>query len=206
MKLTGEFTFQGCRSDVWDLLQDSEVLSKTLPGTRRFEKTGEDSFEAEMEIRVGPLNDVFSGTMELKDKVHPDKYTIILDSKGRAGFAKGTAFVELIEQDETTTLIKYMAELQVGGRLASVGQRMLDTVGRSLTRQSLEALDKALQARSTSGTGDAPAEMSTPTQKDFAKGVARDVVQESIQSRRPFFIAGAVIVIAIIVYILVKIL
>jgi carbon monoxide dehydrogenase subunit G len=199
MKLEGEFTFQGSREEVWELLQDPEILANSMPGTKKLEKTGEDEYESEMFVRVGPVNGVFNNKVRLKDKVPPQSYTVVMDSKGNAGFAKGTSLVELIEQEPGITLMKYEAELQVGGRLASVGQRLLDTVGKSMTRQSLEAMNRALQARITPAaeTGET---YTPPTQADFAKEVAKDVLRESPVTRRILWIAAAVVV-AIVIWV-----
>lgn len=147
MKLESQFTFQGPREKVWDLLQDPEVMKTALPGAQKLEKTGEDTYAGTMRVGVGPVNGVFSVHIVLKDKIAPESYTMLVDSKGGPGFVKGTAHVELSEQENGITLMKYEATLQIGGRLAVVGQRLLDTVAKSMTRQGLEKLNKALQAR-----------------------------------------------------------
>jgi carbon monoxide dehydrogenase subunit G len=199
MKLEGEFTFQGRREEVWDLLQDPDILASCMPGTKKMEKTAEDEYESEMLVRVGPVNGVFSSKIVLKDKEPPQSFTMVVDSKGNAGFAKGTAQILLMEPEAEKTLMKYEAELNVGGRLASVGQRLLDTVGKSMTRQSLEAMNRALQARITPAaeTGET---YTPPTQADFAKEVAKDVIRESPATRRILWIAAAVVV-AIVIWI-----
>jgi carbon monoxide dehydrogenase subunit G len=201
MILEGEFTFKGSREKVWEMLQDPEVLAKALPGSKRFEKTEEDYFESEMEIRVGPLNDIFSGKMQLKDKVNLESYNMMFEGTGKTGFAKGSAKVDLAEQGDGSTLMTYKAELQVGGRLANVGQRMLDSVGRSMTRQSLDALNNALQAGILEDS-EISKDFQAPTQADFAKGVAKDVTRETIQSNKTKVIIGAVIIVAIAIWLI----
>lgn len=202
MNLEGEFVFHGSRQQVWDLLQDPDVLSKCIPGTKKLEKTGEDQFESATEIRVGPVSGIFTNRLALKDKQPPQNYTILVDSKGSQGFAKGSANVELVEKDANTTLLKYKAELQVGGRLASVGQRMLDTVGRSLTRQGLEAMNNALKARIS--PGNEQARFTPPSQTDVAKEVAKDVVKGSFLSNRGVWAVVALIIVIVIVWIILK--
>lgn len=202
MKLEGEFTFEGSREEVWKLLQDPDILASSMPGTKKLEKIGEDEYESEMQVRVGPVNGVFSSKILLKDKVSPQSYTMVVDSKGNAGFAKGTARINLTEPEAGKTLMKYEAELNVGGRLASVGQRLLDTVGKSMTRQSLEAMNQALQARikPAEETGEVAETFTPPTQVDFAKAVAKDVIRESPATRRIIWIAAAVVV-AIVIWV-----
>ncbi len=205
MQLSGDFTFEGPREAVWDLLQDPEVLVTARPGAERLEKTGDDEYEGELQVRVGPVNGVFATKVTLTDKTPPERYTMQVDSKGGPGFARGTAEVTLTAQDAGTTLMHYDATLQVGGRLASVGQRMLDTVGKSLTRQGLEAMNQALQARLAADAGAAPeAAFTPPTQADFAKGVARDVAAETVRSGRIVWIVGGVLVVLVVLYLLLR--
>ena len=197
MKLDGEYTFNGPRDAVWELLQDPEVLKAAMPGAKEIEKTGEDEYKANLQVRVGPVNGVFATKISLTDKTPPERYTMLVDSKGSTGHANGSALVTLTEQEDATTLMRYEAKLQVGGRIASVGQRMLDTVSKSLTRQSLEAMNNALEARlGTSEAGEEPAEAYTaPTQAEFAREVAKDVAAETVKSRG--FVIGLAIVAAI---------
>ena len=196
MQLNGEYTFNGPRDEVWNLLQDPDVLKAAMPGAKTFEKTGEDAYKAQLQVRVGPVNGAFAATITLADKTPPERYTMLVDSKGSTGHAKGKALVTLTEQDAASTLMQYEATLQVGGRIASVGQRMLDTVSKSLTRQSLEAMNNALQARlgtDAGEPGEEPAEAYTaPTQAEFAREVAKDVAAETVRSRG--FVVGLVIV------------
>ena len=206
MKLDGEYTFNGPRDAVWELLQDPEVLKAALPGAKKIEKTGDDEYKAQLQVRVGPVNGVFATKIALTDKTPPERYTMLVDSKGATGFGKGSALVKLTEQDDATTLMTYEATLQVGGRIASVGQRMLDTVSKSLTRQSLEAMNNALEARLAPETGAEPgaepAEAYTaPTQADFAREVAKDVAAEAVEtikSNKAVWIAAAVVVVIIV--------
>ena len=196
MQLNGEYTFNGPREAVWALLQDPDVLKAAMPGAKVMEKTGEDQYKAQLQVRVGPVNGVFATTITLADKTPPERYTMLVDSKGSVGFAKGSALVTLTEQEAVTTLMQYEATLQVGGRIASVGQRMLDTVSKSLTRQSLEAMNNALEARlaaADEASAEAPDEAYTaPTQAEFAREVAKDVAAETVKSRG--FVIGLVIV------------
>lgn len=179
MKLEGEFTFKGPREEVWDLLQDPDVLITALPGAKKMEKTAEDKYEAEMEVKVGPVSGSFSSTIELRDKVEPESYKMIVNGKGKSGFVKGKASISLDEKSANETLMKYSADLQVGGKLASVGQRLLDTVGKSMARQSLESMNAALEHQIDPR---AKTEYIPPSQVKFAVGVAKDVAEDSVKN------------------------
>jgi carbon monoxide dehydrogenase subunit G len=148
MILSGDFTFKGPRSTVFELLQDPVVLAKALPGTKTLKKTGEDQYEGVMKVSVGPMMSAeFVVKVELKDKVAPERFSMHIDGKGAVGFTKGTATIELREQAGPITLMSYTSNIQIGGKIAAVGQRLLESVGKMMTRQALDALDKELEAR-----------------------------------------------------------
>ena len=148
MILTGTFTFEGPRARVWEILQDPDVLAKALPGTKTLTKVGEDKYQGVMKVSVGPVNAAeFAMSVELKDKVEPEKFSLVIDGKGGVGFTKGTASIALEEQPGPVTVMTYTSDVQVGGKIAAVGQRLLESVGKMMTRQALDALNKELKSR-----------------------------------------------------------
>jgi carbon monoxide dehydrogenase subunit G len=154
VKVAGTFTFRGPRSVVWELLQDPDVLSKALPGTRRLVRTADDRYEGLMKVGLGPLTAEFSLSVTLADKVPPEHFTMHIDSKGGLGFARGTAVVDLADAAEGGTTMTYGSDLQIGGRIVSVGQRVVDTAARSMTEKGLEALQRALDERLADRSGE----------------------------------------------------
>ena len=148
MILSGTFTFEGPRARVWEILQDPAVLAKALPGTKTLTRVGEDKYQGVMKVSVGPVNAAeFAMTVELKDKVEPEKFSMVIDGKGGVGFTKGTASIALEEQPGPVTVMTYTSDVQVGGKIAAVGQRLLESVGKMMTRQALDALNKELKSR-----------------------------------------------------------
>ncbi len=148
MILSGTFTFEGPRDRVWEILQDPVVLAKALPGTKELTRVGEDKYRGVMKVSVGPVNAAeFAMSVELKDKVAPERFAMVIDGKGGVGFTKGTATIDLAEQPGPVTVMTYTSDVQVGGRIAAVGQRLLESVGKMMTRQALEALNKELKSR-----------------------------------------------------------
>ena len=148
MTLNGTFTFNGPRQKVWDLLQDPDVLAKALPGTERLTLAGPDRYEGVMKVSVGPMTAAkFDVTVTLGDQLPPERFTMQIDGKGSVGFARGTASVDLREQPGGGTEMQYTSDVQIGGRIASVGQRLIESVSRMMMRQALEALDRELRAR-----------------------------------------------------------
>lgn len=148
MIIEGSFTFNGPRETVWELLQDPEVLVKALPGARKLERAGEDRFEGVMKVGVGPVTAAeWNATVVLEDKQPFDSYGMSVDAKGTLGFARGKGVVKLEPMEGDVTRMTYRADLQIGGKIAGVGQRLLDAVAKMMTKQGLDALDKELAAR-----------------------------------------------------------
>lgn len=148
MKLVGTFEFRGPRALVWDLLQDPDVLVTAMPGAQRLVRVAEDRYEGVMKVGLGPMTAAeFALTVALVDKVAPERFTMTIDSKGTLGFARGTALVELDDVEGQRTGMRYTSEMQIGGRIASVGQRLVETAARSMTNKGLEALQRALDER-----------------------------------------------------------
>ena len=152
MILSGTFTFDGPRARVWDILQDPEVLAKALPGTKTLTKVAEDRYEGVMKVNIGPMSAAeFAINVELKDKVAPKQFAMQIDGKGGVGFTKGTATIALDEQPGPVTVMTYTSDVQIGGKIAAVGQRLLESVGKMMTKQALEALNRELKIRLGSG-------------------------------------------------------
>jgi hypothetical protein len=151
MIVDGEHTFPGPRQAVWDLLQDPEVLAKAMPGARKLHLTGDGQYEGVIRIGVGPVTAAeWSLNVALKDRVEPASYVMTVDSKGALGFTRGNATVNL-DEVEGGTRMRYHADLSIGGKVAGVGQRLLDQVAKMLTKQGLDALNKELEARLAAG-------------------------------------------------------
>ena len=130
MDVKGEFHIPAPREAVWRSLNDPEVLRLCIPGCKEIEKTSATGFTAKVVLRVGPVKAPFRGHVTLSDLDPPNGYTISGEGEGGvAGFARGQATVRLADNDGTTVL-SYEAVATVGGKLAQVGQRLLDTTAR----------------------------------------------------------------------------
>ena len=182
MKVEGDFLFSGPREEVWKIVRDPEVLATALPGTKSLTQVGENEFEGEMNIRVGPVAGLFAGRVVVKNEVPPESCTLSVEGKGNPGFVNGIGNIILSDQGDGTTLMKYEGDAQVGGRLASVGQRLLDTASKSMIRQGLEALNMALLARMVPESEGGNIEYTPPSESKFAAEVAKDISKEMLSS------------------------
>ena len=147
MKVEGKYLFDVAPQEVWDGLLDPAVLAATMPGCEKLELVGENQYEGTLDIKVGPVQGKFQGKIQLEDIRAPEGYTMKVDGRGSPGFVKATAVVDLVGEGDQTRL-DYEGDAQVGGRIASVGQRLLDSSAKSIIKQSLEGLNETLKARS----------------------------------------------------------
>lgn len=205
MKIEGEFIFNGTREQVWELVRDPEVLATALPGTQKLELVGENEYEGTMNVRIGPVAGVFTGRISVANEVLPESFTMNVEGRGKPGFVEGTGDIHLIAQEDGTTLMQYDGDVQIGGRLAGVGQRLIDTVSKSMIRQGLEALNSALIARVSAQTTDQEVAYTPPSETEFAKAVAKDMVGEAIRSPNIVRIALIVIFILAILFVILMI-
>jgi carbon monoxide dehydrogenase subunit G len=130
MDLTGEYRIQASRETVWAALNDPEILKQCIDGCEELTKDSDTQFSARVTAKVGPVRAKFTGKVTLSNMDAPNGYTISGEGQGGvAGFAKGGADVRLIE-DGAETILNYSAKAEVGGKLASVGSRLVEGVAK----------------------------------------------------------------------------
>jgi carbon monoxide dehydrogenase subunit G len=156
MKLAGEHLFDVGRERLWRALLDPEVLAKTLPGTEKLEKVGENEYRGTLTVKVGPVQGAFDGGVRLHDLDPPRGYRLEIEGRGAPGFLKGTGKIELEERGAQTNL-RYEIDAQVGGRVAAVGQRLIESSAKVITRQGLEGLERQVASGTSGGTTGGPA-------------------------------------------------
>ena len=185
MKIEGDYLFDGPQERVWEVLRDPEMLAQALPGTKHLEQVSESEFLGKMHLRMGAVSGVFSGRVIISEEKPPESCTLTVDGRGASGFAQGTGRVNLTDQGDGTTLMKYEGELQIGGKLAGVGQRLMDSVSKSIIRQGLGALNAAMQVEEKQEKVDEEIPPTTraqpvqpPSEAEFAATVARDVFKD----------------------------
>jgi carbon monoxide dehydrogenase subunit G len=147
MIVEGNYLLPGTPDAIWDLLMDPAVLAKAMPGTRTLERVAPDRYEGVMRVGIGPITAAeFDLGIVISDMQRPQRYAMQIDSKGRFGFTRGLARVELVAE-ANGTVMRYSADLQIGGKIAALGQRLLESVSKLMLRQGLEALNQELQTR-----------------------------------------------------------
>jgi hypothetical protein len=202
VKIEGEYLFNGPREEVWIIVRDPEVLATAILGTQSLELVSEGHYVGEMNVRIGPVAGIFSGRILVSKEVPPESCTLNVEGKGSPGFLNGAGNVLLYDQGDGTTLMKYDGDVQVGGKLASVGQRLLDTASKSIIRQGLEALNVALQARLATKAGQVEAEYKPPSESRFFAAVAKDMAGQLLSSRAVWIALGIIVLLAVVIAVL----
>ena len=145
MTMSGEVQLAASREVVWEKLNDPAVLKACIPGCEELEATDEGGFRATAKIKVGPVSARFKGKVTLSDLDPPNGYKISGEGQGGvAGFAKGGATVALTDQDGGT-LLTYNVEAQIGGKLAQLGQRLINGSAKKIADEFFGNFAKAVQ-------------------------------------------------------------
>lgn len=136
MDMTGERRIVAPRQAVWDGLNDPTVLKASIPGCESLEKTSDTQMKAIAAVKLGPISARFNGAVTLSDIDAPNSYTIVGEGQGGvAGFAKGGAKVFLSDDETGATVLKYAVHAQVGGKLAQLGARLIDSTAKQMAEQ-----------------------------------------------------------------------
>lgn len=146
MDLKGEQIIKAPRDIVFAALNDPEILQESIPGCQTLTKLSDTEMEAEVGLKIGPVKATFKGAVQLSNIKTPESYTITGEGKGgAAGHAKGGADVALREEDGHTVLT-YDVKAQVGGKLAQLGSRLIDSTARKLSAQFFTRFGKIVEA------------------------------------------------------------
>ncbi len=145
MQMTGEQRIEASVNEVWKALNDPEVLKASIPGCQELEKKSDTELAAKVTLKIGPVKATFNGEVGLQNLNPPHSYTIVGEGKGGvAGFAKGGADVEL-KEDGDATILAYEAKADVGGKIAQLGSRLIDSTAKKLAGQFFERFGKIVE-------------------------------------------------------------
>lgn len=169
MEMTGEYTISASREKVYEALNDRDILAKCIPGCQELNKDSDTELSAVVKSKVGPVSATFKGKVTLSEMDPPNGYKISGEgSGGVAGFAKGGAEVKLVADGENT-LLSYVATAQVGGKLAQIGSRLIDSTAKKMANEFFgkfaeEVGGGAVEAAAPAATEPAPASSEKPAE------------------------------------------
>jgi carbon monoxide dehydrogenase subunit G len=144
MKIEGSHDVPAARSKAWDAFLDPEVLRQAIPGCEKLEALGNDEYRAVMKIGVAAVKGTFEGKVKLADKKPPESYRLYAEGSGGPGFVRADTVITLAEI-EGGTRVTYSADVQIGGLIAGVGQRMLGGVSKMMAEQFFDRMSQLLQ-------------------------------------------------------------
>jgi uncharacterized protein len=145
MKLEGSYDVPAPRQKVWEAFLDPKQLKKAIPGCEKLEALGNDEYKATLKIGVAAVKGTFEGRVRLLDRKPPESYRIAAEGSGGPGFVKADTLITLTETDGGTR-VSYSAEVQVGGLIAGVGQRMLGGVSKLMADQFFNKMSDLLKS------------------------------------------------------------
>ena len=144
MQLAGKYVLHAEPPKVWATLMDTDTLAKVVPGISRLEKTGENSFKAILEIKLGPVSGSFTGNLLLEDLQEPHAFTLKAQQNSKIGNANAAVKINLQPVNDNETEIAFDGDVKLSGTLAALGQRVMGGVSNTLTRQFFLNLEKEL--------------------------------------------------------------
>jgi len=157
MELQGERLIPADVDRTWHALNDPDTLKASIPGCESVTRTGDNSFEALVAVKVGPVSARFKGKLQMTNIEPPRAYTINFDGQGgAAGFGKGSADVALTPEG-TSTRLRYNAKAQVGGKMAQIGSRLIDAAAEKLTEEFFSQFEAQLRPAEVAATAAEPA-------------------------------------------------
>lgn len=139
MKISGSSTLALPPEEAYRRLQDPEFLAKAIPGCEGLEKIGEDAYRMKMKLAMASLSGAFEGTVKIADQTPPSSFRLIVEGSGKIGFMKGDGLLKLSAK-EAATEVAYEGDVQVGGTMAAVGQRLIDGAAKMMIKRFFEKL------------------------------------------------------------------
>ena len=131
MDITGTYTFNAEPERVWTLLMDPDVIASCIPGSERFEPTGDDRYRVRLQVALAAITGSYDGTIVITDKVPQTSYRLVAEGQGRPGFVKGETAISL-RADGATTVVDVKGTVQTGGPIARLGQRLVSGVAKMM--------------------------------------------------------------------------
>ena len=144
MKFSTTHLIKAPRDKVYAAITDPAVLQRCIDGCERLERTGEDAYDAHLQLGLAGIKGTYGGKLQLKDKKLPESYTLVMEGKGAPGIVKSTARIRLIEKAQETEL-HCDADAQVGGPIAAIGSRLIEAAAKKMTEDFFKKFAQTMQ-------------------------------------------------------------
>ena len=144
MKISGSYEIQAARDQVWRHLVEPHSLARCIPGCKKLKETRPQLYKAELEVGIAGIKGNYQGEVQLSELKPPVRLKMTLQGQGKSGHLKGVGKIQLLEKAKHTD-IQYSGDVQIGGLVASVGQRMMLVAARRMTQQFFDNLNKLMK-------------------------------------------------------------
>jgi uncharacterized protein len=139
VKISGTQTLALQREEAYNRMQDPAVLASCMPGCESLEKIGDDEYRMKMKLAMASLSGAFEGKVRLADQNPPDSFRLIVEGSGKLGFMKGDGLLRFTPAGDATD-VAYEGDVQVGGTMAAVGQRLIDATAKMMIKRFFDKL------------------------------------------------------------------
>jgi carbon monoxide dehydrogenase subunit G len=150
VKIAGLHKLATTPERAYTMLQDPEVLAKAMPGCDQLTRVGPDEYEMKMKMAISSIQGLFAGKVKIEDQHPPDDFKLVVEGTGKVGFMKGSGVLHLKPQDGATE-VAFEGDVQVGGLIASVGQRLVETSAKFVIRKFFDKLSEQVATTTTAG-------------------------------------------------------
>ena len=142
MKISGTYALALTRERAFEAMQNPELLAKCIPGCEGLSKIGEDEYQMNMKVVMAAVSGQFAGKVKLSDSVAPASFRLNVEGTGKIGFLKGSGLLNLAENEAVTTTVTYDGDVNIGGTIAAVGQRLMETTAKMMIKKFFDKLAK----------------------------------------------------------------
>ncbi len=181
MEMLGNRKLGITQQQAWEALNDPETLKKCIPGCDKFELTGDNQYSVGLAVKVGPVSAKFNGKVTLADIVAPDSYKLSFEGQGGvAGFAKGSSSVSLkpVANNGEGCELDYTVHAQVGGKIAQLGQRLIDGAAKSTADDFFKRFEVEMESRYGPPPAEVPAADADAAPTEEKKGAMAGFMQK----------------------------
>jgi carbon monoxide dehydrogenase subunit G len=147
LKITGSYTLPFDREKTYNNLHDPAILSKCVPGCDALEKVGEDEYAMKMKMALAAFSGLFTGKIKITEANPPQSFKMLVEGSGKVGFLKGEGLMNLSPTSADSTELTYDGDVQVGGTIAAVGQRMIDTTAKMMIRKFFDKFIEEVKSK-----------------------------------------------------------
>lgn len=150
MQIKSDYTVPALREKVWEYFTDPEFLQQCIPGCKELKPLGDDTYEATLNVGVAAIKGVYTGSVKMENKEPPSGYRLVVEGTSKIGFVNGSSDFSLEEGEENQTKVTLNANLNVGGKLARVGQRIISGAAKMMIGKFFKEIEKLAKSEAAS--------------------------------------------------------